>query len=256
MKRKWTRLLVAASLSSAMASGASATVMIKQDLADLLEQSELVFRGELAAARVEHADDGMPWTLYTFANVETVVGDFDGDEFSLRCAGGIADGLATFISGTPQYELGDDVLVFYDENDQACQVTAWIQGSFRVVQNDAGEEVVMTEGGNPIVGMGADDFMLGERPDWWQRNKPSGVTMAKSRLPQKGGGAVAGPGLMPADPPVTPGAERARPASWSNVKAELQAFARANVRKAWRRPTGAGNAVGTYRATPVTGAMP
>jgi hypothetical protein len=115
----------------------------KLDFAYLFEKSELVFAGTLQSKLYDIDTTGLPWTLYTFTDLDIIAGRANGSDFSLRCPGGVYDGLYTDVGGvTPDLELGERALVFFDQ-DAWCQITAGNQGHFKIVPtfSDSGSEV-------------------------------------------------------------------------------------------------------------------
>lgn len=59
------------------------------------------------------ADENRPFTLTTFETVEVLKGDLQG-RFQVRLPGGIADGRAWAIPGTPTFDLQSEVVLFLD----------------------------------------------------------------------------------------------------------------------------------------------
>jgi hypothetical protein len=59
------------------------------------------------------ADENRPFTLTTFETVKVLKGDLPG-RFQVRLPGGIADGRAWAIPGTPTFDLQTEVVLFLD----------------------------------------------------------------------------------------------------------------------------------------------
>jgi hypothetical protein len=209
---------------------AAATTLQKQSLRQLLVHADLVFTAEVIEIDVEADADGVPWTLYRFGSLQTVVGEHPGDTFALRCMGGAIDGVATVVHGTPQYDVGDQVLAFYQGADEVCQITGWTQGSFRVVDEGA-RRIVVSEQGHAVVGLSSDDFVLGGRLPHWESK------VADAHVVDMDHGTI--------KPAATPAASAAgaTAADLRTVTAELRAMA-ASLRKRWHRAAPPSGVVG------------
>lgn len=206
MKRNIEYLLAVGAIAL-VTSSASATVIKKKSLAEMFTDSELVFTGTLLSAVYDLDETGLPWTLYTFSQLDILAGNYEGGSFSLRCPGGVLDGIVTKVGGTPDFEVGDKSLVFFDEHDW-CQVAGWFQGEFKIIGDPegSGEPVVVNNRGQGVVALAEDGFVFGGRI-WTPAQRTEGV-----RLAPEGAFDYQAVGL------ATP---------WVVVRGELEAFWRA-----------------------------
>jgi hypothetical protein len=206
---KW---LLGSGLGILLATGtSSATILGRMDLPDLFKASDLVFTGVLSTTSVDLDSTGLPWTLYTFEDIEVVAGEYSGSEFSLRCPGGLLDGLITKVHATPDFQVGERSLVFFEEANW-CQVAGWFQGEFKVVAatDGSGDFQVVNPAGRPAVSLGSNGFVWGEDQVWAPQATEMGVPRSLMQ---------AAVNLKSNPPPVAP---------WRVLKDELTAFAQAN----------------------------
>jgi hypothetical protein len=209
-------------------------------MVELFKASDLVFTGVLASTQVDLDTNGMPWTLYTFDDVEVVAGEYPGSEFGLRCPGGVSGGLVTKVQATPDFTVGERSLIFFEEAGW-CQVTGWFQGEFKVVPASDGSDdlQIVNRGGQPAVSLGASGFVWGDEQVWSPKQTELG---APRSLFDRGLRASSGPS------PVAP---------WRLLKDELVLFSKSNPKTTPRtsavvsQVTIAGEPLGGDSAAPV-----
>ncbi|MEY4581467.1 MAG: hypothetical protein RL701_6170 [Pseudomonadota bacterium] len=155
-----------------------ASTALEASLADLVRRSEFVFRGVVLDKKVSRASDGSLWTGYKFDVVDAIIGKTNDKTFSLRCYGGLsAEGDGTSVDGIPDYDLGEEMIIFFDEDDGLCNVTAWSQGSLRILRSPSGEKMVLTEAGYPVAGIRDDGLLVSSRPEWVKPRGSSQMTI-------------------------------------------------------------------------------
>jgi hypothetical protein len=97
-------------------STASAAVMTYMGLDDLVEDSDLVVRGEVEDRRTFEDDErGEVFTRTTIEISKTYLGD-DRGKVTVEQFGGTLDGTTHRIPGDAEFEVGEDVIVFLAEN--------------------------------------------------------------------------------------------------------------------------------------------
>lgn len=110
------------------------------ELSALANQSNLVFVGRVASVDYRlsesstEGDGAIPYTTVTYAVDEIFRGDLVGQTFTMRFIGG-PNGMGRFldVSGVPQFEQGDQDLLFISGNgEQACPLVLCEWGRFRI----------------------------------------------------------------------------------------------------------------------------
>lgn len=97
-------------------STASAAVMTYMGLDDLVEDSDVIVRGEVEDRRTfEDEERGKVFTHTTIEVSETYLGG-DRETITLEQYGGTLDGTTHEIPGDAAFEVGEDVIVFLAEN--------------------------------------------------------------------------------------------------------------------------------------------
>jgi hypothetical protein len=155
-RRSWTGLgatLLACLLAAGTFSTARATVMVEVALEDMIRDSVAIVRGRVIHSGThmlvrEHGMD--PATVTTLRVDEWLKGE-GGPTLSIRELGGLigptGQGGGMRIDGTPQYALGEEVLVFLapDPDDATYFRTyAMAQGKFVVLRGVGGAPDVVT----------------------------------------------------------------------------------------------------------------
>lgn len=113
------------------------------ELGGLAEQSNLVIRGRVAKVEYKLSEpnaDGegaLPFTIVTYEIGDVLRGKPSGQTFTMRFVGG-ADGMGRFldVSGVPQFEEGDEDLLFIAGNgEEACPLVLCEWGRFRILHS-------------------------------------------------------------------------------------------------------------------------
>lgn len=132
---------------------AQATTFRLLTLEELIESAELAFHGTVLATDPQ-LRDGDPWTTVTFDVSEFLLVPDDwsepGTQLSLDFLGGAAGGSQLTVALMPQFQAGDEVILFAYDADHYSPVVGFNQALWRL--SPAGEWV--TETGAPL---GLDD---------------------------------------------------------------------------------------------------
>src|SRR5689334_17882834 len=143
-----------------------ATSMRVMPLAELVQRSQKIVHGIVSNAEVFDSTDSI-WTLYTMQVSKAAKGALASSrQLRFRCEGGTTTRGTMRIPGTPQFRIGEEVVIFYAPENYRCQVMGWNQGSFRALASPSGTKVVVNSGGGLILGMSAEGLVLGQRPSW------------------------------------------------------------------------------------------
>jgi hypothetical protein len=176
---------------------ARATSMRAMSLKEMIARSQKIVRGYVT--RIETREDAQHrlWSLYTLEDASAAKGALtDSAVLRFRCLGGELEGRRYRIPGTPQMELGDDVVVFYAPDNAACQVMGWMQGHFRALHAPSGRSNVFNFQDRPVVGVATERLLLGATPRWLPRADADLRVMTRA--------AAASAGLYDADTGATP----------------------------------------------------
>lgn len=120
---------VALALSAAVApTVADATTYAQHMSVDaLLDRSDKVVRGTVAATEARYTDQGFIETLVT-VRVDDVVAGTAGDTITVVAPGGTVEGKTLTITGAAEFRVGDAVVVFADGK----KIVGFGQGAFAV----------------------------------------------------------------------------------------------------------------------------
>ena len=137
--RRWA---VPAVLVLTLLAGAHATTYLQLTPAQMLDRADLVFVGTVSDVSVA-VRGGRPWTDVTFdvgTPLEGIPTDADGKasgpETLSFLGGNAAGGPSLTVSGMPQFQNGDHVLLFAYDQAYASPIVGFRQGVWRVT--DAG----------------------------------------------------------------------------------------------------------------------
>jgi len=130
-----------------------ATTVVRLDLDEVAGDAALVFEGEVVAREAAWNDEHtLIRTAVTFRVERVLKGAIDGDEVTLRFAGGSVGGRAMRVSSMVYPETGERGIYFVEDPDRDLvhPLVGWGQGHFRLIRDDAGIERVTTEAGAPV----------------------------------------------------------------------------------------------------------
>ena len=138
----WVSLLVLLGALS-LPSDAAATIVIPVDDLALAESSVGIVVGHVV--HIESVRDVQRGRLFTLVRIvveEAVKGEFPDGEITLRQIGGSVGDLRHWVYGSPEFVLGERVLLFLDEDrDGNLRVAHLFQGKYRIALDpDTGEE--------------------------------------------------------------------------------------------------------------------
>lgn len=132
---------------------AAATTLLKLDMPELVEQSEQIVHGSVTEITPRRAD-GRIYTYITLEAREHLKGE-PAETVTFRVLGGRMGDLATIVHGTPDFSLGEEVVVFLERPRQGAElvVAGMIQGKFQVATGPDQRTlyVVPQLGGAPLV---------------------------------------------------------------------------------------------------------
>jgi hypothetical protein len=137
MKSRTWQTLLGAVAALAVASTASATVMVEVPLEEMIRNADVIVHGTVTRTGVRMAiEDGdmQPHTITTIEVDEWLAGE-GGETVQIRELGGEWQGGGVHYEGTPRYQVGEEVVVFLERRDEAprdLRTFAMVQGKFVV----------------------------------------------------------------------------------------------------------------------------
>lgn len=136
-RRRIASLLLGVLGVFALASVAHATTLLKLDMDDLVDRSERIVHGEVTKLEAKE-EQGRIVTYITLDVQDSLKGPADEKTVSFRVLGGRMGDLVTIVHGTPQFSVGEQVLVFLEQPASKkgpklpLVVTGMAQGKFSI----------------------------------------------------------------------------------------------------------------------------
>jgi hypothetical protein len=150
--KKANFLLLVAVLTAGLVT-AQATTVIPPSFDQLVGQAELIFQGKVTDVRSQWVGEGAQRhivTYITFKIEDALKGD-PGQSYTIRMFGGTVDGDAMGISDAPEFKVGDDDILFVENNgSQVVPLVGLMHGRFHVQTDQSGQEVVTGHDGRAV----------------------------------------------------------------------------------------------------------
>ena len=137
------------------ASTAQATSVAEITLEEMLQQSALVFEGEVTRLQVKENSRRDIQTLVTFEIIDVIKGEVKGNKLTLAFLGGASAGRRLSVSDMHMPVLNERGIYFVEslQRNQVHPLYGWSQGHLRIEQGPAGTERVLTRSGRPVKGI-------------------------------------------------------------------------------------------------------
>jgi hypothetical protein len=218
---KATWLLVVAIALSDGATPAEACSGYAIQLDAVAAESEAVVYGDIVSAVSSRKSSGKILTRYEVEVTLMLAGEFDGSLLSFECLGGTtADGEGMAVSAVPTLVVGERVVLFFDQDDWQCPVSAGEQGVYIVNSSMDGTATMTDYFERAISGFSANGVVYASEQIARRRD-------VNSALPFEHGE----PRVSVADAPVAP---------VELLLAEFESFSHAYVRNPRRITTSVG----------------
>ncbi len=150
--KKTNYLLIVASLLI-VGGSTHATTVIPPSFEQLVDQAELIFQGNVTRVSSQWVGEGSERHIVsyvTFQIKDSVKGD-PGQSYTIRMFGGTVDGETMEIADGPKFEVGDEDIVFVENNgSQVVPLVGIMHGRFHIRRDDSGRELVTTNEGEPV----------------------------------------------------------------------------------------------------------
>ena len=155
--KRFIVMLAAGGAAAGLALTASATSLVRMDLADMVDRSAAVVVGEVTGQHATETAYGL-YTMTTFSVSDEVVGDA-GTTVTVATPGGVRVSgkfkLAETWPGAPVFAQGQEVLMFITPDDGAvgAQIVGFSQGAAAVLDTPRGKAVRMPDGSGEVVSL-------------------------------------------------------------------------------------------------------
>jgi hypothetical protein len=133
---------------AALIAGPAAALMIKLDTPTLARHSDDVLVGRVVALEYQWDEAGQYiYTHVTVAVSESVKSVVTQKEVVLKVPGGEADGLVLMVSDTPEFQIGQEVVVFVAATeDGTFEVVGSFQGKYTLEGDTLAENGLTLDG--------------------------------------------------------------------------------------------------------------
>ncbi len=123
---------------------ARATVMLKMELTTMVGRADVIFVGKVLKLQSHWSEDHRHIvTDYHFQVKRAVRGAAAGSTVVVRSLGGAVDGIGMRISGSPQFRVGEEAMLFTDIRNGHRYVTGMSQGVYQLQQTQSGQVTVL-----------------------------------------------------------------------------------------------------------------
>lgn len=155
MKKSHSVILLSLSLLTLLLSQSlSASTVLQVDMDYVLGKSELVFEGEVISKRAQWTKDKSTiFSHVTFRVDDVIKGSVKGKQLTLKFAGGVVANEGVSISSMVYPDIGERGIYFVEkvDSDLVNPLVGWSQGHFLVTKNPSGDEIVLSEQGDPVM---------------------------------------------------------------------------------------------------------
>jgi hypothetical protein len=123
-----------------------ATTLQQMTFEEIVGKATLIIEAEVTAVDVIETDT-LIYTRVTFSVDDVLKGNFDNENIALDFLGGAGVNTKLSVSGQDIPELGDRGFYFIEDPDQIAvnPLTGWSQGQFKIIKDDKGYELLLTE---------------------------------------------------------------------------------------------------------------
>lgn len=142
--KKWKCMVAAAAMSLTMAAAAGSTTIERMSIQRLAQAAPVIVRARCTGTSVVYAG-GEIWTL-TSLDVEEVWRGVAPAQITVRLLGGRWGDITSHVSGVPQFQPGEDVVLFLAPASRGeFSVVSWEQGTFRIRRGGSGGKSYVTQ---------------------------------------------------------------------------------------------------------------
>src|ERR1700682_1413511 len=124
---------------------ARATTVIAPTFAQLVNDAEFIFQGNVTDVRSQWIGEGGQRQIVTYVTfkVDDAIKGSPGATYTIRMLGGTVGEITMAISDAPQFKVGDKDILFVEHNGtQFVPLVGIMHGRFHVERDQSGQEVV------------------------------------------------------------------------------------------------------------------
>ena len=135
------------------ATSVSATTVVPPTFEQLVDQAQVIFHGTVTKVNSQWIGEGAQRRIETFVtfDVKEALKGKAGKSYTIRTFGGTVDGETMMIGDAPTFEVGDDQILFVENNgSQVVPLVGLMHGQFRVRKDESGREMVTTNKNVPV----------------------------------------------------------------------------------------------------------
>ena len=135
------------------ATSVSATTVVPPTFEQLVDQAQVIFHGTVTKVNSQWIGEGAQRRIETFVtfDVKESLKGKAGKSYTIRTFGGTVDGETMMIGDAPTFEVGDDQILFVENNgSQVVPLVGLMHGQFRVRKDESGREMVTTDKNVPV----------------------------------------------------------------------------------------------------------
>jgi len=160
---------------------------------EMLQQSQLVFEGEVTALETKESSPKRIHTLVTLTILEVIKGEYPSTTITLSFLGGTVGNVTLAVSDMVLPQVGEHGIYFVEslERLQVHPLYGWSQGHFLVETDASGTDRVMTNSEQPVTevlsNMPADQMTADQEPvQALSRGVARGLTVAQMKKDTRG----------------------------------------------------------------------
>lgn len=164
--KKANFLVTLASLLAGIAS-VTATTVVAPTFEQLVDQAQEIFQGTVTEVKSQWIGEGDQRHIVSYITfqVKDSLKGAPGKTFTMRAFGGTVDGESMFIGDGPRFQVGDEDIVFVENNgSQVVPLVGLMHGRFHVRKDESGKALVTTNEDRPlrnVARLGREDATAG-----------------------------------------------------------------------------------------------
>src|SRR5205085_2132009 len=131
----------------------SATTVIPPTFDQLVDQAEVIFHGTVTKVNSEWIGEGAQRHIVSYITfkVKDALKGAPGQTYTMRTFGGTVDGETMLIGDGPTFDVGDEDILFVENNgSQVVPLVGIMHGRFHVRRDASGQESVTTNEDQPL----------------------------------------------------------------------------------------------------------
>jgi hypothetical protein len=131
----------------------TATTVIPPTFEQLVDQAQEIFQGTVTDVKAQWIGEGNDRHIVSYITFEVkdALKGVSDKTFTMRAFGGTVDGETMFIGDGPKFAVGDEDIVFVENNgSQVVPLVGLMHGRFHVRKDQTGRAIVTTNDDRPL----------------------------------------------------------------------------------------------------------